>query len=111
METSQRASGLAYFVMFNPIGRWVVFSAAGAGHGYELWKTDGSTAGTELVKDIDPDGSSHPRWFARLDGALLFATNQGLWKTDGTETGTTRVHGVLGAEIPHSGEGQDLLQH
>jgi ELWxxDGT repeat protein len=55
--------------------------------GVELWKTDGTPAGTKVVKDITLGGqSSSPDMFTDVGGTLFF-TVQGtqLWKTDGTE--------------------------
>jgi ELWxxDGT repeat protein len=63
--------------------------------GLELWKTDGTTAGTVLVKDITSgtNGTSIGNFCAR--GSELFFTtgspNGQLWKTDGTEVGTVVV--------------------
>ncbi|WP_221392096.1 hypothetical protein [Dyadobacter sp. NIV53] len=39
------------------VGRTVFFSAGTAATGQELWKSDGTTAGTVLVKDIFPGGT------------------------------------------------------
>src|ERR1043165_1163051 len=38
------------FTEFNNV---LFFAAKSAGHGIELWKTDGTPAGTVLVKDIE----------------------------------------------------------
>ena len=47
-------------------------------HGIELWKSDGTAAGTVLVADIRPgsDGSS-PDDLAFVNGALFFAADDG----------------------------------
>ncbi len=66
-------------------------------HGNELWRTDGTPAGTILVKDIRPGAAdSSIGAFANLNGTLFFTANDGvhgreLWKSDGTELGTTLV--------------------
>jgi ELWxxDGT repeat protein/VCBS repeat-containing protein len=84
-------------------------------NGRELWKSDGTEAGTILVKDIHagtyqytPDeedetetrpNSSHPGLLRVLDGTLYFVANDGthgaeLWKSDGTSAGTTLVKDI-----------------
>lgn len=69
--------------------------------GAELYKSDGSTAGTYRVKNIAedpsyPTSSSNPAEFTELNGEILFRAalrdrNSDLWKTDGTEEGTVMV--------------------
>lgn len=63
--------------------------------GAELWKTDGTAAGTSVVKDIVPgrDGS-HPVVSAALEKALLFQIGDQVWRTDGSEESTTPVAGI-----------------
>ncbi|HSK80057.1 MAG TPA: ELWxxDGT repeat protein [Thermoanaerobaculia bacterium] len=63
-------------------------------HGNELWRSDGTEAGTVLVKDISSgaDGSS-PFSFAPLNGKVVFAAStpdlgREIWSTDGTGAGT-----------------------
>ncbi len=61
---------------------------------YELWKTDGTSKGTVLVKDLNPNGSSLPSSFHIRNGKLLFYTNRGpsdIWSTDGTEENTIKI--------------------
>ena len=66
-------------------------------HGQELWRTDGTTAGTQLVMDIYTGfNSSSPQGFTVFDGWLYFAAEdaahgQELWRTDGTAAHTTRL--------------------
>ena len=70
--------------------------------GYELWKSDGTTAGTMLVKDINPDQTilSGPRELTDVNGTLFFTSYQNgydnleLWKSDGTEAGTVMVKDI-----------------
>ena len=87
---------------FTVIDGITYFSAEDSLSGRELWRTDGTDAGTHLVKDIRPDdtcndtcepNSSYPRFFTALDDMLLFLADDGihgyeLWASDGTEGGT-----------------------
>lgn len=82
-------------------GDRVFFRANDVTHGYELWASDGTPAGTRLLKDILPGStSSHPEHFAALDNLLLFAANKReygpyvLWRSDGTPDGTVRVKDI-----------------
>ena len=76
------------------LGSIVVFSASDGTNGTELWKTDGTLAGTVLVKDIRPgSSSSNPGNFVVLGSYAYFTANDGtnggaLWRTDGTTAGT-----------------------
>ena len=66
-------------------------------NGNELWKSDGTEAGTLLVKDIFPGtDSSTPLWFTTDGKTLFFTANDGvhgmeLWQSDGTEAGTMMI--------------------
>jgi ELWxxDGT repeat protein len=78
------------------------FLANDGSHGYELWRSDGTPAGTVLVKDINPGAaSSLPAFFADVDGTLFFiattpAMGFELWKSDGTAAGTVLVKDIYG---------------
>ena len=48
----------------------------------ELHEVDGTAAGTKLVRDIDPGGSSYPYSLTNVAGTLFFAAADG---THGTE--------------------------
>jgi ELWxxDGT repeat protein len=71
-------------------------------HGAELWKSDGSEAGTVLVKDIKPgaEGSTHlDSLMGVVHGVLYFIADDGvhgveLWKSDGSEAGTVLVKDI-----------------
>ncbi|GAB5405783.1 MAG: hypothetical protein Aurels2KO_40140 [Aureliella sp.] len=82
--------------------------------GYELWRTDGTVAGTYMVKDINPTGQSYPSDFFAHRGEVFFLADDGvhgreLWKTDGTEAGTQLVRdiapGATGAHFEVRGSG------
>ena len=78
------------------------FTARDGIHGPEVWKSDGTEAGTVLVKDIHPGASSGyygPSSLTGLGGALFFAADDGirgseLWKSNGTEAGTVLVKDI-----------------
>ena len=64
--------------------------------GFELYKSDGTEAGTVMVKDIYPGAdNSSPSAFFVFNNELYFSANEGiglvLWKTDGTEAGTVKA--------------------
>lgn len=73
----------------------VLFTADDGVHGIELWITNGTEAGTNMVKDIFPGSTrSNISKFAILNGKAYFAAKDStsvgleLWVTDGTDAGT-----------------------
>ncbi|MDB5334442.1 MAG: hypothetical protein JWN70_61 [Planctomycetaceae bacterium] len=76
------------------------FSASDAAGGRELWKSDGTAAGTVLVKDIRPGtSSSFPVELTNVNGTVFFNATDGLtgpelWKSDGTAAGTVLVKDI-----------------
>lgn len=93
----------------NAAGDTVYFAGNAPGKGTELWKSDGTAAGTVLVKDIYPgvrSGLARDSDFEFLrpnaaqftsigDKTYFFAvsdkTGSALWVTDGTSAGTTKL--------------------
>ena len=78
----------------------VFFAALNATNNSELWRSDGTDAGTFLVKEINTStGSapgSNPRFLTNVNGTIFFSAFDPihgieLWKTDGTEAGTVLV--------------------
>lgn len=82
------------------VGSEAYFAANDPTHGYELWKSDGTSSGTSLVKDINPgSGMAYPSNLTNVGGELYFAANNGvngdeLWKSDGTSSGTVLVDDI-----------------
>lgn len=76
------------------IGNELVFTARGGmAEGFELWRTDGTAAGTALVVDLAPGAaSSQPFAHVAFQGAAYFIAFSGggifLLRTDGTAAGT-----------------------
>ena len=88
----------SYPMDFTPMGDALYFSAAdGMGFDRELWRTDGTWAGTRRVRDIRAglDGS-HPTDLTAVGSVLVFSADDGvsgraLWGTDGTAVGTAML--------------------
>ncbi|MGF1557140.1 T9SS type A sorting domain-containing protein [Paucihalobacter sp.] len=79
-------------------GNTIYFSAFDGINGRELWKTNGSSSGTLLVKDIHPGNNSNfgPFALTEFNNQLYFLQNNGtngtqIWKSNGTEESTTMV--------------------
>ena len=76
------------------------FKADDGTNGQELWKSDGTEAGTILVKNISSiSTSSGPLSLTNVNGVLYFIANDNingieLWKSDGTEAGTVLVKDI-----------------
>lgn len=101
---------------FTQVGNQFYFTASTTGTGTELWKSDGTAAGTVLVKDINPGAyiSSEPSYLTNVNGTLFFTASDGvhgkeLWKSDGTPGGTVMVKdvgaGSLGSNPHNEDEG------
>ena len=77
------------------------FSASGT-EGNELWMSDGTLAGTKIVKDINSgaaDGIKNVSSYIYTKQGFYFSANDGphgneLWKTDGTDAGTSLVKDI-----------------
>lgn len=80
-------------------GRHVYFSARNSA-GAEVWRSDGTAAGTHQVADINPgSASSEPQYFCGYQGKVYFSARDAvfgreLWCTDGTAAGTQRVSDI-----------------
>jgi ELWxxDGT repeat protein len=101
---------------FQTVGQRVVFFMSSSSTGEEPWVTDGTDAGTHLLKDVRSGSlgsvssnlfGDRPRFFTVGNRGYFFAddgvNHNALWTTDGTTEGTHFVTNVLaGAARPES---------
>ncbi|NOK63453.1 MAG: hypothetical protein GFH25_541276n8 [Chloroflexi bacterium AL-N10] len=77
-------------------------------HGYELWRSDGTQEGTQMVIDATPGViSNFPRELTVMGNAFFYvgvnyATERGIWSSDGTEAGTREIRSFPRPEEPPS---------
>lgn len=80
------------------VGDTIYFAANDGSTGYQLWSSDGTEEGTQLVLDSGLYGFSPSRMLEFNDALYFFAydSNQRytLWRSDGTSAGTQRVSDV-----------------
>jgi ELWxxDGT repeat protein len=117
---------------FTQVNNLTFFVAGDVIHGRELWASDGTTAGTHLVRDIAPGlQDSSCRYLTNVNGTLFFEADDfigsdsfELWKSDGTAAGTvmlthtpgvdfaprllTNVNGTLFFQANDGSHGQEL---
>ena len=115
-------------VAFNPprditgVKGTVFFTAANgpnASGGNELWKTDGTEAGTVRLRSFLPDGNggdTRARDLTAAGGTLFFVTTdpaegEALWKSDGTEAGTVKVRSFRFFSPQPSGTDEPKVLH
>jgi len=70
--------------------------------GTALWRTDGTSSGTYLVRDggLGTNSKFTPRYMANVSGILYFVANDTstggeLWRSDGTSSGTFLVRDIF----------------
>jgi ELWxxDGT repeat protein len=89
----------------------VFFMASDGVTGYELWKSDGTAAGTRCVKDAVPgENGAYPLFLKGVGNHLYFTAYDAeygleLWKSDGTAAGTFMLKDIS-PEFHNDGDGE-----
>ncbi len=102
------------------VGGKLFFTARNGLAGVELWTSDGTSAGTTMVKNIYADSgatpsSSSPTQLTNYNGALYFVADDGLngrelWKSDGTDAGTIMVKDIHAGTYEYTPTGGGAAQ-
>jgi len=98
------SSGINNFIK---VGATIYFTARDITNGFEVWKTDGTEGGTQMIKDNFPgNSSSSPGGLTEFNNQLYFlqydGTGSQLWKTNGTEAGTIKISNIQNASVRSS---------
>ena len=104
------------------VGNTLYFMGNDGTNGWELWKSDGTDSGTEMVKDINSGQGWGMTWTSRftpvgVGNEVYFAATDGtngneLWKTDGTASGTVMVKNINdGSVYPYNQDSLTTTHH
>lgn len=91
-------------------GNFVYFVCNTPGEGEELWRTDGTAAGTILLKDIKPAAlSSTPIILGTYSNKLIFSADDLVhgrepWLSDGTPGGTSMLRDIATGAMSSSAD-------
>lgn len=86
--------------VIHTFGDYIIFDANDGTNGIEKWISDGTSNGTHILKDINPNGDGGGGYNGTVfNNEYYFNGNNGsdgyeLWKTDGTESGTVMVKDI-----------------
>jgi ELWxxDGT repeat protein len=80
--------------LYTQVNQLAFFTANDGVHGTELWESNGTAAGTFMVKDFNPG-----LYLTNVNGTLFFQANDGthgseLWESNGTAAGTFMVKDI-----------------
>lgn len=101
--------GSSFPAQYTEVSGQLFFVASDPATGRELWKTDGTAGGTQLVRDIRQGAASGSLTELVNAGGTLYFLAEGddsltaeLWKSDGTESGTQLIR-TFPPLNPHEG--------
>src|SRR5207302_822757 len=86
-----------YFTNITNFNGSLFFSANDGVHGFELWRSNGASAGTALLADINPGAPQSDLFnFTNMGGTLFFSASDGtngsqIWRSNGTAAGASIV--------------------
>ena len=85
-------------------GGRALFAATSPQSGRELWRSDGTTAGTQLLREFETGtGGGAPSQSLSINGRVLFFVggfDRELWASDGTDAGTVRLAAIGRDPVP-----------
>lgn len=98
---------LNYYSNFTEYNNKLYFTANDSTHGTEWWSTDGTSLGTQMLKDINPGTASGAgvRFNAtEFDDKLFFSADNGVngwepWTSDGTSAGTSLFKDIVPGSV------------
>lgn len=100
LEPGSVGSNPQEFTLTNHDAFPVYYHAVSSVYGDELWRSDGTQAGSYIVSDICPGSSgSYPRYLTWHKGYIYFQASDcrhgvELWKSDGTNEGTRMIRDI-----------------
>jgi ELWxxDGT repeat protein len=92
-------NGVDEFGLHVVLGSYFYFPGNGGASGRELWRSNGTEAGTTLFKEINPSGDGYPGNLTIVEDNFYFTARDGthgfeLWKSNGSKTGTFMVKDI-----------------
>jgi len=101
-DSSKHIYGGGEFASFAELNGKLYFTAQNGDMNYEVWVTDGTQQGTQVLKEINTTGSANPGKLHKVGNKILFAATDDdltvnsiatydLFVTDGTESGTLKL--------------------
>jgi len=89
------------------VGNNLYFQASDDIHGYELWKSDGTEAGTVMVKDINSSSDSSSQYLTTIGNTLYFSADDGingteLWSLVNVDSTTPSIPTIIDSTITNN---------